>query len=381
MKKEQILHNAQIVLGDSVLSGSLIIAGGNIKGIDGSYSGSAGIDCEQDYLIPGLIEMHTDNLEKYCVPRPGIYWPSMSAALIAHDNQVFNAGITTVLDAVSLGFNDETNFRTKILDASVEAVKEAREKRLVRADHFLHLRCELPSKTVFDSFAAYAAGPGVRLVSVMDHTPGQRQWRDLPKWRTFHKDKKWTDADAQAVIDQRKHLQHAYGDENRRNIMSLCKEIGVPAASHDDTLEEHCTVAKEDGITISEFPTTLAAAGKARELGMAIIMGAPNMVRGESHSGNISARELAKHGLLDGFSSDYMPISLLHSAFILHQEFEVGLPAAIATVTTNIARFLHLHDRGVLEEGKKADVIRVRLENGLPVVKSIWKNGKLVLDC
>lgn len=381
MKKEQILHNAQLILSDRVQSGTLVLSDGCIKVVDGqNYSGLQGVDCEQDFLMPGLIEMHTDNLEKYCVPRPGIFWPSMSAALIAHDNQIFNAGITTVLDAVALGFTDETNYRTRILDTSVEAVKNAKKKGLVRADHFMHFRCELPSESVVDSFSSYANNRMLRLVSVMDHTPGQRQWSDLSKWRTYHRDKKWTEADAQAEIDRRTELQESYGERNRREILSICKEVGVPAASHDDTLPEHCTEGHREGINISEFPTTLQAARKARELGMSIIMGAPNMVRGESHSGNISSHELAEKDMLDGFSSDYMPISLLHSAFILHQRFGTPLPAAISTVTSNIASMVRLDDRGVLEVGKKADILRVRLEDGLPVVKAIWKDGNLLLN-
>jgi alpha-D-ribose 1-methylphosphonate 5-triphosphate diphosphatase len=214
----------------------------------------------------------------------------------------------------------------------------------------------------------------------MDHTPGQRQWRDLPKWRLYHKDKKWSDSDAQAVIDERRALQESHGHQNRKNILAVCKEIGLPAASHDDTLPEHCQIAYDDGITISEFPTTLEAAEKACELGMKVIIGAPNMVRGISHSGNISSHELAQNNLLDGFSSDYMPISLLHAAFVLHQKFELDLSAAISKVTSNIAKMVNLDDRGSLAIGKKADLLRVRLEDDLPVIRSIWKNGTLMLN-
>ena len=135
---------------------------------------------------------------------------------------------------------------------------------------------------------------------------------------------------------------------------------------------------KEEGISISEFPTTMEAAQNAKSLGMHTILGAPNMVRGESHSGNISAGELAETGLLDGFSSDYMPISLLHAAFVLHERVGVALPSAVATVTANIAEMVQLEDRGTLEVGKKADIIRVQMMDGLPLVKSIWKNGRLI---
>jgi alpha-D-ribose 1-methylphosphonate 5-triphosphate diphosphatase len=293
---------------------------------------------------------------------------------------VFNSGITTVLDAVALGFSDENEVRSRIMDASIAAVKNAHHRKLLKADHFLHLRCELPSATVFDSFVVNATEPLLKLVSVMDHTPGQRQWRDLSKWRLYHRDKKWSDQDAQAVIDHRRRLQESHGPANRQKIMDTCREHSIPVASHDDTTAQHCREAWESGITISEFPTTMEAAEQAKELGMQTIMGAPNMVRGESHSGNISAHDLAACQLLDGFSSDYMPISLLHSAFVLQHKVDVTLPAALATVTANIAGMIKMGDRGMLAIGKKADIIRVHMLDELPIVRSIWKNGRLMSD-
>jgi alpha-D-ribose 1-methylphosphonate 5-triphosphate diphosphatase len=379
MTGEQILKNAGLVLPDRIVRGTLVLKDGTIAAIDpGGHSGSAGLDCRGDFLVPGLIELHTDNLEKYIVPRPGIYWPSAAGAIIAHDNQIFNAGITTVLDAVALGFSDDNEVRSRIIDASITAIRQANEKGLLKADHFLHLRCELPSTSVADDFTAFAADPLLKLVSVMDHTPGQRQWRDLSKWRLYHQDKKWSDAEAQEIIDRRRKLQETHGDSNCRRIIATCREKGIPVASHDDTTPDHCEKAWQEGITISEFPTTLEAAQKAKSLGMQTILGAPNMVRGMSHSGNISARDLAATALLDGFSSDYMPISLLHAAFVLHECLGVDLPAAIATVTVNIAKMVRFEDRGTLEVGKKADILRVRLLQGLPLIKSIWKNGCLI---
>ena len=381
VNKEIELHNARLVLPDEVINGSIILSGDSIKEIDhGNSMHPIGIDCAGDYLMPGLIEMHTDNLEKYIVPRPGIYWPSALAAIIAHDNQVFNSGITTVFDSIALGFVDSEEVRTNILDKSVEAVKQAVVKRILKADHYLHMRCELPSATVYDSFCSYAEEPLLRLVSVMDHTPGQRQWRDLSKWRTFHKDKKWTDEDAGDIVKQRSSLQERYAAENRARIVKTCVEKGIPVASHDDTLPEHCQEARDSGITISEFPTTMPAARKAKELSMSTIMGAPNMVRGESHSGNVSAQHLAEHELLDGFSSDFMPISLLHAAFELNRRLEIELHKALATVTWNIAEMVHLNDRGSLEVGKKADLLRVRKVDDLPVVMGIWKDGNEILN-
>jgi alpha-D-ribose 1-methylphosphonate 5-triphosphate diphosphatase len=369
MSGEHAFRNVRLVLPDRTITGTLVTADGLITDIAEDRSG-AGSDCQGDFLLPGLIEIHTDNLEKYVVPRPGIYWPALTASIIAHDNQVLGSGITTVLDAVAIGFDDSSD-RHHILDRSVEAIGTAGAQGLLRAEHFLHLRCEIASACAGDIFRRYSGNPLVKLVSVMDHTPGQRQWRDLAKWRTFHKEKKWTDSDAIAIKEHRQVLQTQFAAANLEKIITAALEKSLPVASHDDTTAAHAREASARGIGISEFPTTLEAARQAGALGMKIIMGAPNMVRGESHSGNVSARLLAEEGLLDGFSSDYMPISLLHAAFELNRQLGLPLHRAVATVTANI-------DRGSLEVGMKADVIRVRLIGDLPVVREVWKNGQRV---
>ena len=137
--------------------------------------------------------------------------------------------------------------------------------------------------------------------------------------------------------------------------------------------------AKADGIRIAEFPTTHEAARAARQHGMSVIMGAPNVVCGGSHSGNVSALDLAAEDLLDGLSSDYAPKSLLHGAFILHDRIGLPLPKAVATVTAHIAAGVGLPDRGELAPGKRADLIRVRWIGDIPVVRSVWREGPQVM--
>jgi alpha-D-ribose 1-methylphosphonate 5-triphosphate diphosphatase len=379
MTKKAVLYNAKLVLPDQTVSGAVILSNGNISDIDiGNSICENGIDCRGDYLIPGLIEIHTDNLEKYIVPRPGILWPYTEASLIAHDNQIFGSGITTVFDAISIGLTDSSEVRTKIIDKSINAVKKTREEKLLKADHYIHLRCELPSSTVYNIFLKYVDEPLLRFVSLMDHTVGQRQWRDIRKWKLYYSDRKWTDEDASAEIEKRERLHMEYANKNRKKIMNICNILNIPTASHDDTLPEHCYEAWKNGVTISEFPTTLEAAIEAKKLGMKTIMGAPNMIRGESHSGNISAISLVENNLLDGFSSDYMPISLLHAAFQLHTQVGMALHRAIKMVTSNIAQMVNLNDRGSLEKGKISDIVRVKIVDNLPVVKAIWKNGNLI---
>jgi alpha-D-ribose 1-methylphosphonate 5-triphosphate diphosphatase len=251
----------------------------------------------------------------------------------------------------------------------------ARKAQILNADHRLHLRCELSDATTLEMFGALVDDPLVKLVSLMDHTPGQRQWTDLNKYRQYHRDKKWTDEEFTENIATRRGLQQTYATATRRQVQSACRERNIPIASHDDTTPAHVDQAAKAGITISEFPTTFEAASNARAAGMKIIAGAPNIVRGNSHSGNVSALQLGQHGLLDGLSSDYVPISLLHAAFVLHQSLALPLPAAVATVSANVADILNFQDRGSIEVDKRADLIQVHPVDGIPVARAVWRAG------
>jgi alpha-D-ribose 1-methylphosphonate 5-triphosphate diphosphatase len=237
------------------------------------------------------------------------------------------------------------------------------------------MRCEVCDANVIEMFLPRSNDTLLRLVSLTDHTPGQRQFRDLDQYRLYNREKKWTDSEFEKVIEERTELQSKYAEKHRKTIVSISREKNVPIASHDDTTADHIIEAVEDGVTVSEFPTTLTAARKARELGISIIMGAPNIVRGNSHSGNASARDMAAEGLLDGLSSDYYPGSLLHAPFVLHFKFGMALPSAVAKVTSNVASLIGLDDRGRIIPGSRADLVRVRVCEDLPVVVSTWREG------
>lgn len=377
MSAETILTNARIVLADSVLEGgTVLVRDGTIAAISEGRSQAAGaIDLEGDYLLPGLIELHTDNLEKHLAPRPGVRWPAVPA-LLAHDAQIAAAGITTVFDAVVLGNTIGQSTRLELLDLSVEAVDQARAAGLTRADHLLHLRCEVADPIVLDLFEKVQDHPLVKLVSLMDHTPGQRQFVDLAQYALYYQKKhNVSDAELQAMIVSTRANQEKYADLHRRTLAEACRERGIPTAAHDDATLAHVEESADLGIVISEFPTTMEAAEAARERGMTTIMGAPNVVRGGSHSGNIAAHALAEEGLLDALSSDYVPISMLHAAFKLHGQHGLTLHDAIATVSRNPARMLNLDDRGEIAAGKRADLVRVTQHQGLPLVRQVWREG------
>ncbi len=378
MNGDLVLTNASVVTGDNRFDGTVVVRDGRVAEVSAGRSAVSGaVDLEGDDLLPGLIEMHTDNLERHMEPRPGVVWPSALAAVVGHDTQIVGAGITTVFDAVSVGEYVEESNRNHIMAESVAAVRHARADGLLRADHLLHMRCEVTDACVVELFEPYADDPLVRLVSVMDHTPGQRQWRDPEHYFSFYANK-FSRAELEERLLLKKARQQRHAAAHRRAIVAMCRDRRIPLASHDDATEEHVCRSAEDGMAIAEFPITHTAAVLSRANGMGTIMGAPNVVRGGSHSGNMSALEVAAEGLLDGLSSDYVPASLLHAAYLLNDRLDMPLPEAVAKVSGNVARLVGLDDRGEIAPGKKADLIRVRLSDGVPVVRRAWRDGRVV---
>ncbi|HWK45890.1 MAG TPA: alpha-D-ribose 1-methylphosphonate 5-triphosphate diphosphatase [Stellaceae bacterium] len=377
----QHLINGRIVLADRVITGAVTLHDDQIVAIDdGASTATDAIDLDGDYLIPGLVELHTDNLEKHVTPRPGARWPAL-AAVVGHDAQIAAAGITTVLDALAIGESSTGGDRLDTLHSMVDSVVEARRLGMLRADHLLHLRCEISHASCLGLFRSFLGNPLVRMVSIMDHTPGQRQFTKIEKYREYYQ-KKYAFSDEQfdAFVELQLGNRAQYGDENRRVIVDLAHAEKLTLASHDDATDAHVEEAIADGMVIAEFPTTLDAARRSRTHGMAILMGAPNVVRGGSHSGNISAVDLAEAGLLDILSSDYVPGALLHGAFILAQSsVGIDLAQAIATVTSTPARSVGLTDRGRIEPGLKADLVRVEVVGDLPLVRSVWRSSERVI--
>ena len=372
---EQVFRNARVVLGDEMIEGSILIRDGVIAAIE-SGSAQSGEDFGGDYLIPGLVELHTDHLETHYRPRPGVFWDALSA-LHAHDVQIAGSGITTVFDAVRIGSDPDLPDMGQHVEALTGAIDSGRTGGWLRAEHFVHLRCELPTRDVIEQFEAHAAHPHTRLASIMDHTPGQRQFRSMEAYRLFYKDKMGRNqAELDAYLDARQAEHDRYSAPNRAHLVARARELHLPLASHDDTTLAHIEEGVSDGVAISEFPTTLEAAAAAHDAGLAILMGAPNVVRGRSHSGNISATDLVKAGLLDILSSDYVPFALLQAAFVLPQRVDgLALPQALATVTKNPAKAAGLDDRGEIAIGKRADLVRVQVVGERPIVRSVWREG------
>jgi alpha-D-ribose 1-methylphosphonate 5-triphosphate diphosphatase len=373
----KIFRNARIVTADTDFLGALCVKDGLIADVVSDGHGSSGEDWNGDYLLPGLVELHTDNLEKHLMPRPKVNWPTLPA-IIAHDSQIAAAGITTVLDAISVGDIDSDSMRNDSLASCVEGLRQAADAGVLRADHYLHMRLELAEENLLEMFDPYLHGDRLKLVSLMDHTPGQRQWTDLSHYRTYVTGKRgWSNEKVDSMLERLLVRQQTYAETNRRGIIERCtrRSVRVPLATHDDTTLAHVEEGVSDGVSISEFPTTMAAARAAREQNLGIIMGAPNLVRGGSHSGNVSAAILARADLLDVLSSDYVPASLLHAAFLLQQQEGFSLSKSINTVSRNPAKMIGLLDRGEIAVQLRADFLRVRVVKDIPIVLGVWKAG------
>lgn len=371
-----ILSNAQLVLPDRVVHGALRVCDGRIDALGPDAEGEHSIDLAGDYLLPGLIELHTDHLDVQLVPRGGVAWPPMPAVL-AHDAVLAAAGITTALNALALGDLEDGHPRSSILFECVDALDAARAQALLRCDHWLHLRCELAHPDLPALVQRLCGHDRVRLLSLMDHTPGQRQYRDIAHYRRHYARSGviWNDVEFTALVDARREQQQRLRGKHLEFALDAAYEHRLLVASHDDTSAEDVTDAYAAGAKIAEFPTTLEAARAAREAGMAIVAGAPNLVRGGSHSGNVAAIELARANCLDVLSSDFVPGSLLSGAFILAAQPGWNLPLAVATVTQKPAHLLGFADRGAIAVGLRADLVRVRHIQGQPIVAATWADG------
>ncbi|ADU69763.1 alpha-D-ribose 1-methylphosphonate 5-triphosphate diphosphatase [Pantoea sp. At-9b] len=376
-----IVNNVRLVLEDELVSGSLEIRDGRIASFSDSNSQQPGaLDGEQAYLLPGLVELHTDNLDKFFTPRPKVDWPAHSA-MSSHDALMVASGITTVLDAIGVGDVRDGGHRLDNLNKMIDAIRDSNRKGLNRVDHQLHLRCELPYHTTLSLFEALVTTPELSLVSLMDHSPGQRQYASLEKYRDYYQGKYQLN-DQQMDEFEREQLALAaeWSQPNRNAIAAMCRARGIPIASHDDATAAHVAESHEVGSAIAEFPTTLEAAAASRACGMQVLMGAPNIVRGGSHSGNVAAWELASAGLLDILSSDYYPASLLDAVFrlVADERNTLDLPQAMALVTRNPAHAIGLRDRGIIAEGLRADLVLAHTDHGHPHIRHVWSQGRLV---
>lgn len=376
---ETILGNARIVLADEVVTGHLVIRDGHIAEIGTGALPAGAEDCGGDFLCPGLIELHTDNIERHITPRPKVAWPH-HAAIVAHDAELAGCGITTVFDAVRVGsiVSEAGVGYRRYARSMADEILAMRAAGALKISHHLHLRAETCSETLLEELAEFGAEDRVGIVSLMDHTPGQRQFTDISKFETYVRTKHGIGKEAfDEYVVFLAGLSERFGARHEAGAVAAARRFGAVLASHDDSTADQVAVSHRHGARLAEFPTTVEAAAACREAGIAVIMGAPNVVRGGSHSGNVSAMELAERGLLDILSSDYVPAALLLAAVQLGQA-RGDMARGLATVTRAPARATGLDDRGEIGEGLRADLLRFRLVGNTPVTRGLWVQGARV---
>ncbi|PZO66936.1 MAG: phosphonate metabolism protein PhnM [Paracoccus denitrificans] len=377
MTTETIFTNATLVLPTEVVRGTLRLSDGVITDIDaGSNRAPGAIDCNGDLVMPGLVELHTDNLERHLQPRPKVAWPP-SAAIVAHDAELSSVGITTVFDALRVGsvFSSNNAGYGEYARDIATRIRQLRDDGALRISHMLHLRAEICSETLVDEMAKFGPEDGVGIVSLMDHTPGQRQFRDIGKLREYVTGKRgMSDADFDTHVQDQLALRDRLGAVHEETAVREARRYGAVLASHDDTTAEQVATSAAHGVRFAEFPTTVDAAAACLQHGIAVMMGAPNLIRGGSHSGNVAAHELAEADLLDIVSSDYVASSLLTAGLMLGDLWD-DMARGVATVTAAPAAATGLADRGQIRPGLRADVIRVARLPGSTAVRGVWVEG------
>lgn len=371
------IANARVVTADAVVEGGVRWSDGRIDAIDEQAEERRDyLDFAGDYLLPGMVDIHTDNLEKHFAPRPKVTWDAVHAA-VSHDAQIIAAGITTVFDSLCVGQSLRQVDRVEWLRPMLEGMAAARANGLLKADHRLHFRCEITDPATPDLFDDLATDFPVHFVSIMDHAPGHRQSPDVEKY--VENMAAWAGNDKAVIASQVDALIERSRDVSpviAREIAARARDRSLPLASHDDDRAAHVDFAAGLGAVMSEFPTTMVAAEAARDAGLMIAGGAPNLARGGSHSGNAAVADMARADALDVVCSDYLPASMLTGVFCLTAP-DIGwdLPRAVASVSLGPAKAAGLDDRGAIAPGLSADMIRVRVIDSRPHVLAVWRAG------
>jgi len=381
MDRMQRICGGRIVTPDGVLEGgTVVIEGGKIAEVSGRCDilGPGDVYAGGCWILPGMIDPHSDAIEHEMQPRPNSRFP-LEWSFLELERKLAAQGITTIYHSFSMVDGDTPNAsrRNASVAEYVHKVRElSRTNRLIR--HKVHLRFEITNTGGVPLVEQFIRNGTIDLLSFMDHTPGQGQYRDQELHKRYVMQRQ--NLNEQEVLRrfEESRRRPKVPPDTLQRLADLAREHGIPLASHDDDSCEKLEIVSGWRAAISEFPVDMETAACAKRRGMAVVMGAPNVMLGRSHSNNLSAREAIRAGVVDILCSDYYPPAMLQSVFLLHRE---GLPLhlAVRMVTKNTASVLGLSGEfGSIEPGKAADLIMVGMHGDRPVVERVWVGGRTV---
>ena len=384
-----LITNGDVVTEQEILAGhEVLIEGDRITGIfpTGTVDKKAVehvVDAENGFIVPGFVDIHADFIETMASPRPTSIM-DFNLSLRETEKVLISHGITTMFHSLSFYKNDEFgNKPIRKPDNVKKLIKLIHEshscKHLIR--HRFHARFEIDNCEEVDSLRNFINENKVHLVSFMDHSPGQGQYRNLEIYRKTLKGYRAdiSDDDIDQIITENQ-VKEKMTIKMIKEIAGLAKSKNIAIASHDDDSIGKISLVKQFGATISEFPITMEVAQEAREQGLLTVLGAPNVLLGCSHSGNLSATEAVLKKNVDILCSDYYPPALLHAVFILAEKYNQDLAAMFRLITINPAKAVKLDKEiGSICKGKKADLLVInKIEEDYPVITSVFVDGKIV---
>ncbi|MFE5323111.1 phosphonate metabolism protein PhnM [Paenibacillus sp. NPDC056579] len=381
MKGIQKICGGRIVTPSGTIEqGTLVIENGTIIEISSSAStpGPRDIDASGMLVLPGIIDTHSDAIEHEMQPRPSSLFP-VEMSFHELERKLAGQGVTTIYHSLSMWDDNSAKEvrRNQSVKQMIRTIRRlAAEDHLIR--HKVHLRFEIVNLNAVPHIVEMLNNGELDQLSFMDHTPGQGQYRNLEVQKKFVMERqKLTEEETLKVLEARRQ-QPKVSREDLQLVADLAGSLGVPLASHDDDSVEKLELVQSWRAAISEFPITMDVAKEAKQRGLHVVMGAPNVMLGRSHSNNLSALDAIKEGVVDILCSDYYPPAMIQAAFLLHnQGYELSY--AMNMISLNPAKALGLDKRlGSLEEGKAADVLLTRIHNGRPVIEKVWVEGQTV---
>jgi alpha-D-ribose 1-methylphosphonate 5-triphosphate diphosphatase len=373
------LHNVVVVTPEALIpNASVVVEQGVIaymgSGPETRFVGS--LDGGGSYLLPGLIDVHSDGLEKELSPRPGVVFPE-AFGLRSFEGRLHGAGVTTAMHGVGYEHDDRHERTVELAERLTIALRVRRADPGALVDHRILYRVDARDLDGVSALEAHLDSLGrtesAAFVSFEDHTPGQGQYSNVDHYRRWLRSRTDNvDEELQRVIDKRA-AKLENRDPNLARLCRLAQDGRINMLVHDPVTADDIDTAAAWPASIAEFPTTVEAAHAAIELGMSTVLGAPNVMRGGSHSGNVSAEELVRKNLVTCLASDYQPATLLAAVFLLAQRGACSLPSAVRLVTEGPAKMLGLADRGRIEVGRRADLVLCDFDGSWPTIRQTWR--------